>query len=179
MSRRACSATFVAGLLSLSLALAGCEGEPPSGPGARNPNVAGAHQDRIKIEWPSGRFRRLQDAIDAAPDGALIEVQAGDHAATPLVVRGKDLVLAGAGSGRLPTSQQSDARGQYHRLLGLRHRQRDVRRDSNHLRRRGRQPVWMRRPAGIVHRGIVPAGSERAGESTLSAGNPSFTPQGS
>ncbi len=61
--------------------------------------------------WPSREFRTLQDAIDAAPAGATLEIQAGDHfVATPLEIR-KDLTLAGAGAGR-------DGTGPVKRLQG-------------------------------------------------------------
>jgi hypothetical protein len=101
MSSSTWSTTF-AGLLSLGLALTACEGEPPFDPDSRGPAVSrGDSGNRVKTEWPSREFRRLQDAIDAAPNGALIEVQAGDYlVSSPLVVQGKKLELAGAGSGR-------------------------------------------------------------------------------
>ena len=52
------------------------------------------------IVWPSPAFRDLQAAIDAAPDGATIRITAGVYPVRePLLVRGKRLVLEGAGSG--------------------------------------------------------------------------------
>jgi hypothetical protein len=66
--------------------------------------VTGANADegrnRVKIEWPGGDFRELQSAIDAAPDGAIIQIKEGVYEFNePLYVRGKRLTLTGAGSG--------------------------------------------------------------------------------
>ena len=107
MRYRACSAIFASSLLS-SLALTGCESDPPFEPQPRDPEVASAQ--RVKIEWPGRQFRTLQNAIDAAPSGALIEIRAGDYFVGPLVIR-EDLELAGAGSGR-------NGRGPVTRLIG-------------------------------------------------------------
>jgi hypothetical protein len=112
MSSSTWSTTF-AGLLSLGLALAGCGGEPPFEPDSRDAAFSrGESGNRVKIEWPSREFRTLQDAIDAAPDGALIEIQEGDHSvAASLRVQDRKLELAGAGSGR-------NGRGPVTRLVG-------------------------------------------------------------
>jgi hypothetical protein len=99
------------GFLATGLALAACEGRPPLEPERGDPAPSRAHQDRNRIEWPGGEFRRLQDAIDAAPHDGVIEIQAGDYfVGAPLVVR-EDLELAGAGSGR-------DGVGPMTRLMG-------------------------------------------------------------
>jgi|GEM_PF-6976983 hypothetical protein len=56
---------------------------------------------RVLIQWPSAEFRSLQSAIDAAPDNAVIKIAEGTYEiASPLVVRGKRLLIVGAGSGR-------------------------------------------------------------------------------
>ena len=101
MSARTISASFAAVFLTLGIALSGCEGGPPFEPPTGDLAVARRHPDRVKIEWPGREFRTLQAAIDAAPAGALIEIQAGDHVvAATLRVENKTLELAGAGSGR-------------------------------------------------------------------------------
>jgi hypothetical protein len=52
------------------------------------------------LKWPSPEFRDLQAAIDAAPDGATLELGPGVFAIRePLHVKGKRLVIRGAGSG--------------------------------------------------------------------------------
>jgi len=64
--------------------------------------AADEERDRVKIKWPSPEFRDLQSAIDAADD-AIIEIKEGVYQIDrPLFVRGKRLVIAGAGSGRKP-----------------------------------------------------------------------------
>lgn len=64
--------------------------------------AAGASADTRKtvIEWPSPTFRSLQSAIDAAPEGATVEIRAGTYELErPIFVR-KRLIIRGAGSGR-------------------------------------------------------------------------------
>lgn len=62
---------------------------------------AGEAGRQVKIEWPGGGFRDLQSAINAAPDGARVEIKEGIYQINePLFVRGKRLVIAGAGSGQ-------------------------------------------------------------------------------
>ena len=59
----------------------------------------GANAEK-KIQWPSGDSRDLQSVIDAAPDGATIQIKEGVYRfSEPLYVRGKRLTLIGAGSG--------------------------------------------------------------------------------
>jgi hypothetical protein len=113
MSSSTWSTAFATGWLSLGLALTGCEGEPPFEPDSRDPAVSrGDSGNRVKIEWPGRESRSLQDAIDAAPDGALIEIQEGDHSvAASLRVQDRKLELAGAGAGR-------DGTGPVTRLVG-------------------------------------------------------------
>ena len=69
--------------------------------------IAGANasegRSRVKIEWPSSDFRDLQAAINAAPDRALVQIKEGIYQINePLIVRGKRLVIEGAGAGRTP-----------------------------------------------------------------------------
>src|SRR5579872_5401258 len=55
----------------------------------------------MTLVWPSTRFRTLQSALDAAPDGATIQITAGVYQITsPLTVQGKQLTIVGEGSGR-------------------------------------------------------------------------------
>jgi hypothetical protein len=55
----------------------------------------------VVVRWPSADYPTLQRAIDAAPDGGKVKIQAGSFALTePLYVEGKALILEGAGSGR-------------------------------------------------------------------------------
>jgi hypothetical protein len=57
-------------------------------------------RDGPVLVWPSPDFRDLQAAIDAAPDGATLELGPGVFAIRePLQVKGKRLVIRGAGSG--------------------------------------------------------------------------------
>ncbi|HET9334278.1 MAG TPA: hypothetical protein VFQ21_11940, partial [Gemmatimonadota bacterium] len=94
------SLLFLIGLLAAVVFLEACDRGAPLEPERGDPATARTHQDRSRIVWPSREFRTLQDAIDAAPAGATLEIQAGDHfVATPLEIR-KDLTLAGAGAGR-------------------------------------------------------------------------------
>jgi hypothetical protein len=59
-----------------------------------------ASADDPVLVWPSPDFRDLQAAIDAAPDGATLELGPGVFAIhEPLQVKGKRLVIRGAGSG--------------------------------------------------------------------------------
>ena len=59
-----------------------------------------ASADGPVLRWPSPEFRDLQAAIDAAPDGATLELGPGVFAIRePLQVKGKRLVIRGAGSG--------------------------------------------------------------------------------
>jgi hypothetical protein len=90
-------------LLILCALVVLCTGTPGMrGAGGRDASP----QDRsipgpVTIEWPSRRFDNLQAAIDAAPDGATIRILPGLYSITaPLVVRGKSLTIAGAGSGQ-------------------------------------------------------------------------------
>lgn len=66
--------------------------------------VESAHtlrDDPLKIEWPSGEFRTLQSAIDAAPNGSVLEIKQGVfEISAPLLIEAKELEIAGAGSGR-------------------------------------------------------------------------------
>jgi len=56
---------------------------------------------RATIQWPSAEFRSLQSALDAAPESAVIEIAEGTYEIeAPLTVRGKRLLIIGAGSGR-------------------------------------------------------------------------------
>jgi hypothetical protein len=57
-------------------------------------------RDGPVLVWPSPDFRDLQAAIDAAPDGATLELGPGVFAIRePLQVKGKRLIIRGAGSG--------------------------------------------------------------------------------
>jgi hypothetical protein len=59
-----------------------------------------ASADGPVLLWPSPDFRDLQAAIDAAPDGATLELGPGVFSIrAPLQVKGKRLVIRGAGSG--------------------------------------------------------------------------------
>jgi hypothetical protein len=51
------------------------------------------------IEWPNREFRTIQSAIDALPDGGTLRFAAGVVTTEPLFVRGKRIVIEGAGSG--------------------------------------------------------------------------------
>ena len=54
---------------------------------------------RVTLAWPDRSGRDLQAVLDAAPDGARVELGAGVFAISrPLVVTGKRLTIAGAGS---------------------------------------------------------------------------------
>jgi hypothetical protein len=73
----------------------------------------------VVIKWPGGKFASLQAAIDAAPDGATIEIKPGTYSLdAPLVVRGKSLVIAGAGSGRDTESAAQNGRQKVTHLMG-------------------------------------------------------------
>ena len=57
--------------------------------------------DRPRIDWPSSKFRTLQEAIDAAPNDAIVRIKPGTYQIQePIFVRNKRLILTGAGSGR-------------------------------------------------------------------------------
>ncbi len=63
--------------------------------------ATGRESGRVTIEWPSREFPELQAAINAAPDNAIIQIREGVYQIDePLFVRGKQLVIVGAGSGR-------------------------------------------------------------------------------
>ena len=63
--------------------------------------IGSARDGRVTIEWPDPAFRDLQAAIDAAPDGATVEIGPGVHPIErPIFVLGRRLVIKGAGSGR-------------------------------------------------------------------------------
>lgn len=113
----------IAGWLSMSMGLGmmGCGGERPVAPEEDHLRAGAAHEapatgavrgrrhpppPRVKVEWPSREFRTLQSAVDAAPDGALLEIGEGDFQLDdPLVIQGKRLEIAGAGSGRAGTGR--------------------------------------------------------------------------
>ncbi len=60
----------------------------------------------VVVQWPSPQYLTLQSAIDAAPDGATVDIALGVYAIDePIYVRGKSLVLKGAGSGRTGDEQ--------------------------------------------------------------------------
>lgn len=62
--------------------------------------TSAARSRPVKIKWPSRESRDLQSAIDAAPDNAIVEIKAGVYEVSdPILVRGKRLVIKGAGSG--------------------------------------------------------------------------------
>lgn len=55
----------------------------------------------VRIRWPHPSYRTLQDAIDAAPSGATIDIAPGVYEINePLTVRGKVLTIQGAGRTR-------------------------------------------------------------------------------
>jgi hypothetical protein len=55
--------------------------------------------DQATIVWPSAEFRDLQSAVDAAPDGATIEIEPGLYRVDePIIVSGKKVIIRGAGS---------------------------------------------------------------------------------
>jgi len=60
----------------------------------------GAADERREIQWPAPGLRDLQSAIDLAPDGGIVRIKEGVYQiGRPLFVRGKRLILSGAGSG--------------------------------------------------------------------------------
>ena len=86
----------------------------PSATGQERVPVRGA----IKIKWPNPEFRTLQSAIDAAPEGATVEIQQGAYKLDqPIFVR-KSLTIQGAGSGRNGQRQITHLVGpQPHRVI--------------------------------------------------------------
>src|SRR5262245_35799923 len=101
-------------LLIFSALVVLCTGTPGMrGAGGRDaPSQDRSSPGPVIIDWPSRRFDNLQAAIDAAPNGATIRILPGVYSITaPLVVRGKSLTIAGAGSGQ-------DARGEMTHLQG-------------------------------------------------------------
>ena len=84
-----------AGLSSAGLALAIALAMSQSAP-----STAFQTQRRLDvIEWPNREFRTIQSAIDALPDGGTLRFAAGVVTTEPLVVRGKRIVIEGAGAG--------------------------------------------------------------------------------
>ncbi len=56
------------------------------------------HVSRVVVSYPSTEFGSLHEAIDAAPDGATVEIGAGIHELdAPITISGKHLILAGQG----------------------------------------------------------------------------------
>jgi hypothetical protein len=57
----------------------------------------------VVIRWPNPAFPTLQEALDAAPDGATVRIAAGVHRIpAPLFVRDKGLTIEGAGCDERP-----------------------------------------------------------------------------
>jgi hypothetical protein len=62
-------------------------------------------EGRTRLEWPSREFPTLQDAVEAAADGALITIRPGIHHIREPIVIAKRLRIAGAESGRRPVGR--------------------------------------------------------------------------
>lgn len=91
-------------MLAALLVLPGClqDSAPTRVSREMEPLLPLAHQ-RNKIEWPGpGAPGTLQETLDEAPPGSVVEIKPGVYRITPLFVQYKDLTIKGAGAGSGP-----------------------------------------------------------------------------
>jgi hypothetical protein len=62
--------------------------------------MAQGRDELVTIQWPSREFPTIQSALDALPDGGVLEIDEGEYfVEEPISVTGKRVIIKGAGSG--------------------------------------------------------------------------------